>query len=71
MFGILALLGCCAAQGGLLSTFRDYVTLPSSKMKMLVRCRVVGVSENSKLCVLKEMDIRQQTKREEEAGTRL
>jgi len=71
MLEILALLGCCAAQGGLLSTFRDCVSVPSSKMKMLVRCKVVGVLENRKPRVIKEMDIPQKTKREEEAGTRL
>ena len=71
MLEILALLGCCAAHGGLLSTFRDRVSVHSLKVKMSVRCRVVGVLENRKPCIIKEMDIRPKTKREEEAGTRL
>jgi len=68
---ILALSGRCAQQGGLLTTFRDCVSVPSSKVKKLARCRFVGVLDDRKPCVIKEMDIRQKTEREQEAGTRL
>jgi len=69
--GMLALVVRCAAQGSLLTTFRNCVSVLSPEVKMLVRCRVVGVLDNRKPCVIKEMDIRQKTKREGEAGTRL
>jgi hypothetical protein len=60
-----------AAQGGLLSTFRNCLSVPSSKVKTFVRCRVVGVLENRKPCVITEMEIRHKTKTAEKARTRM